>query len=215
MDQIKRSRVESSRLDRMSAIFLSASVPDTEEGGPYFQDADPFLIQFAVREFLTVALGRRLVVWGGHPAITPMVWAVCQDLGVEYSNAVVLYQSRFFEEYFPEENARFSNVKYIEAAADEDTSLYRMRSTMLSRKDLTAAVFIGGMGGILREYEMFSAYHPNAKVLPVAAPGGAAKELAIRLGSPADTLQELDFVRLFHSTLGIEPNDERRSEVNR
>jgi hypothetical protein len=201
-------------LDRMSAIFLSASVPDAEEGGRYFENADPFLIQFAVREFLTAALGRRLVVWGGHPAITPMVWAVCEDLGVEYSNAVVLYQSRFFEEYFPAENARFSNVEYIEAASDQDESLYRMRRVMLSRKDLTAAVFIGGMGGILREYEIFSEYHPDANVLPVAAPGGAAKELASTLGARHENLIELDFVKLFHLTLGIEPDDERRSNLN-
>src|SRR5258708_1421229 len=151
----------------MSAIFLSASVPDADEGRRYFENADPFLIQFAVREFLTAALGRRLVVWGGHPAITPMVWAVCEDLGIKYSNAVVLYQSRYFEEVFPEENARFANVKYIGAAGDRENSLYEMRKAMLSRKDLSAAVFIGGMGGILREYELFSQYHPDAKVLAV------------------------------------------------
>lgn len=85
----------------MSTIFLSASVPVVGRGN-YFESADPFLIQMAVRELLTLALGRRRIVWGGHPAITPMVWAVCEDLGVPYSNAVVLYQSRFFEEIFPE-----------------------------------------------------------------------------------------------------------------
>src|SRR5438132_13446016 len=114
----------------MTAIFLSASVPDADRGGPYFANADPFLIQFAVRELLTAALGRRLVVWGGHPAITPMVWAVCEDLGVKYSNAVVLYQSRFFEEDFPGENTRFANVEYIEAVGDREKSLYEMRKTM-------------------------------------------------------------------------------------
>src|SRR5688572_23104777 len=109
----------------MSAIFLSASIPEAGRG-KYHENADPFLIQFAVREFLTASLGRRLVVWGGHPAITPMVWAVCEDLGVEYSIAVVLYQSRFFEEDFPEENARFANVKYTEAAGDRENSLHVM-----------------------------------------------------------------------------------------
>ena len=84
----------------MNAIFLSASVPVIGRG-TYFQTADPFLIQLAVRELMTLALGRRRIIWGGHPAITPMVWAVCEDLGVNYSDAVVLYQSRFFEELFP------------------------------------------------------------------------------------------------------------------
>lgn len=206
--------MEFSGLDSMSAIFLSASVPDAEKGGRYFENSDPFLIQFAVREFLTAALGRRLVVWGGHPAVTPMVWAVCEDLGVKYSDAVVLYQSRFFEEYFPEENARFKNVEYVEALGDRETSLLLMRKTMLSRKDLNAAVFIGGMKGILVEHEMFSLYHPNAKVLAVGSPGGAAKELALKIGAPEKKVTELDFVHLFHSELGIEPDEKRRSDLH-
>src|SRR5713226_3250030 len=126
----------------MSEIFLSASVPDAERGGSYFENADPFLIQFAVREFLTAALGRRLIVWGGHPAITPMVWAVCEDLGVKFADAVVLYQSRFFEDIFPEENRHFGNVEYIDAVpGDLGASLLNMRKAMLSRGDLDAAVF--------------------------------------------------------------------------
>lgn len=65
----------------MSAIFLSASIPVPGRGN-FYKTADPFLIQTAVREFVTLALGRRMIVWGGHPAITPMVWAVCTDLVV-------------------------------------------------------------------------------------------------------------------------------------
>jgi len=143
-----------------------------------------------------------------------MVWSVCEDLGVKYSNAVVLYQSRFFEEDFPEENARFANVKYIEAAGDREKSLHLMRKAMLSRKDLKAAVFIGGMAGILREYELFSEFHPDARVLPVGASGGAAKELALRLGTTDEKLKELDFVRLFYTELGIEPDEKRHAELN-
>jgi hypothetical protein len=68
----------------MKAVFLSASVPVIGRAN-YYKTADPFLIQRAVREFVNVALGRRLIVWGGHPAITPMVWAVCEDLGIHYA----------------------------------------------------------------------------------------------------------------------------------
>ncbi len=93
----------------MNAIFLSASIPVIGRG-TYFETADPFLIQLAVRELMTLALGRRRIIWGGHPAITPMVWAVCEDLGVNYADAVVLYQSRFFEELFPEENKHFARM---------------------------------------------------------------------------------------------------------
>lgn len=39
----------------MSQIFLSASIPQ-QGRGDFFESADPFLIQFAVREFMTVCL---------------------------------------------------------------------------------------------------------------------------------------------------------------
>ena len=45
-------------------IFLSASVPIPGRGD-FHESANPFLIQFAVRELLTVCLGRRLIIWGG------------------------------------------------------------------------------------------------------------------------------------------------------
>ena len=62
---------------------------------------------------------------------------------MKYSNAVVLYQSRYFEELFPEENKHFANVEYVEAVeGDREASLLAMRRAMLSRPDLEAAVFI-------------------------------------------------------------------------
>ena len=196
----------------MSAIFLSASVPVPGRGN-YFETADPFLIQMAVRELMTLALGRRRIVWGGHPAITPMIWAVCEDLGVRYAEAVVLYQSRFFEEIFPEENAHFSNVNFIEAVNnDQAESLLAMRRAMLSRDDLSAAVFIGGMEGIQAEYELFTKFHPAAKILTVASPGGAARELALQLGSssPQET-ESVDFADMFWRALEIAPDERRQS----
>jgi hypothetical protein len=194
----------------MSAVFLSASVPIPGRGD-YYESADPFLIQSAVRECVTAVLGRRLLVWGGHPAITPMVWSVCEDLGVNYARAVVLYQSTFFADTYPGENQRFGNVQYIEAVAqDRDASLRHMRQAMLSRNDLTAAIFIGGMEGILDEYELFKTLHPNTIVLAVPAPGGAARQLAERLGYAGETdLHNVDFARLFHRALNIPPNEPR------
>ncbi len=198
----------------MSAIFLSASVPIIGRGN-YYESADPFLIQSAVRELVTAVLGRRLLVWGGHPAITPMVWAVCEDLGVDFAKAVVLYQSKYFVDIFLEENQRFGNVEYIDAVPDDrQASLLRMRQAMLSRNDLTAAVFIGGMEGILEEYKLFSDFHPGATVLAVPSAGGAAKELAQSLGVVNETaLQNVDFARLFHEALNVSPKEPRTAKV--
>ena len=194
----------------MSAIFLSASVPVAGRGN-YYDTADPFLIQVAVRELMLTVLGRRLVVWGGHPAITPMVWTVCEDLDVDFSKSVVLYQSKFFKDFFPEENKRFANVEYVDEVKDDrDASLLRMREAMLSRDDLAAAVFIGGMEGIVAEHELFTRFHPEGKVLPVPAPGGAARELASKLGVTNETeLQNVDFAKLFHEELEIAPDEPR------
>lgn len=189
-------------------IFLSASVPRPDSGN-FQESANPFLIQFAVRELLTVCLGRRQIVWGGHPAITPMVWAVCEDLGVDYSKYVALYQSRLFEDVFPEENRRFANVVHVEPIGqDPSASLEAMRTQMLSGS-FDAAVFIGGMQGVLDEHSMFSRLHPHATVVAVCSPGGAAKQLADQLGQTDD---RIDFARMFTQKLGIaitEPRDRK------
>lgn len=183
----------------MSAIFLSASIP-LVDSGMYYETANPFLIQCAVRELIISVIRQHKIVWGGHPAITPMIWSICEDLGVEYSQSVVLYQSRFFEDYYPEENNYFKNVVFTEAVSnDRDKSLLVMRKKMLSRKDLVAAVFIGGMDGVEVEHEVFKKLHPNAKVLAVPAPGGAALNLAKKYGYVRDSeLFDIDFARFFH-----------------
>lgn len=192
----------------MNAIFLSASVP-VPGRGRYYETADPFLIQMAVRELMTLALGRRRIVWGGHPAITPMIWSVCEDLGVQYSEAVVLYQSRYFEDIFPEENAHFANVHFVDAVQNDRTlSLNAMRKAMLSREDLDAAVFIGGMEGILEEYELFAEFHQDSKIISLSAPGGAAKDLAARL-EEADN-GTINFAEFFWRTLDISPLEPRQ-----
>ena len=195
----------------MNEIFLSASVPVMGRGD-FYKDADPYLIQFAVREFVITALGRRKIVFGGHPAITPMICTICADLGVNFTDNVVLYQSQFFAQHFPEENTRFNNVVYTEAGPDDrEASLLLMREAMLSRPNLTAAVFIGGMEGVLEEYALFTRLHPNATVLAVAAPGGAARQLAEKLATPEATdCQGFDFARVFYNGLGISPLEKRK-----
>ncbi len=74
----------------MGAIFLSASVP-LLGSAPFDQDSEPQMIQSAVSALATVALGRKTIVWGGHPSITPMLLSSAQDLGVQYATAVWLY----------------------------------------------------------------------------------------------------------------------------
>lgn len=199
----------------MKEIFLSASVPEKGRGN-FYESADPFLIQFAVRELITVCLGRRRIVWGGHPSITPMVHAVCKDFGMEFAPPVLLYQSRYFENRFPEDNKYFETILVDEAPGDLQSSLVELRRAMLSRP-IETAVFIGGMEGIFHEFEIFRVLHgPDANVLALGAPGGAARQLAesrMLEGRFNRDLERIDFARLFHERLGISPEEDRQLKV--
>ena len=113
-------------------------------------------------------------------------------------------------ERVPDENRRFANVIYTEAIDNDRTkSLLKMRESILARK-YEGAVFIGGMEGILEEYELFHSLHPKAKSIAVGSPGGASKILAEKLGQ--DT-SRIDFARLYYDGLEIdaaEPRDKVR-----
>ena len=193
------------------AIFLSASVPDPKRGPEYAVTADSVAITAAVSAFVHVTLGRRPLVWGGHPAITPMIWNVAQEMSIDYGRWVHLYQSRFFEDEFPEDNERFQNVIYTaDVPNDRETSLLVMRERMFSENVFAAGVFIGGMSGIVDEYELFSQFQPDAAVVPIISTGGAVLEIAKRVGVIAQDLRDdLDYVGLFHRHLGISVREER------
>lgn len=195
----------------MGAIFLSASVPVPGRGN-FHETADVVLIRAAVSALITVVLGRRLLVWGGHPAVTPMIWATAEDLKVDYGAAVHLYQSRFFEEDFPEENKRFANVTNVESTPNDlAASLKTMRFQMLSNHQFEAAVLIGGMDGVWDEFRIFQMLQPNALVLPVASAGGAALDIHRLTGTgSAECATSLDYIGLFYSQLGIAPDESRR-----
>lgn len=192
------------------AIFLSAGVPDPRRGPEYAKTADTVAIAAAVSALIHVTLGRRLLVWGGQPAITPMIWLVAEGLGVDYGRWVRLYQSEHFKDEFPEDNKRFSNVEYTKDLGDREQSLLLMRERMFGDYNFTAAVFIGGMKGIIDEFDLLEKIHPNANKIPVISAGGAALELAQRMGSmPDDLATEMDYVALFHRHLGISVKENR------
>ena len=94
-----------------SATPTAASVPTRE---PYSLDCRPQEIQAAINALAQVVLGRRKLVWGGHPAITPLLWSAAQAVGVEYTVAVELFQSKLFTKVLPAENKYFANVRLID-----------------------------------------------------------------------------------------------------
>jgi hypothetical protein len=199
------------RLIMNDAIFLSAGVPDPKRGPQYSATADTVAITAAVSALVYVMLGRRRLVWGGQPAITPMIWVIAQDIGVDYGRWVRLYQSRHFEDEFPEDNRRFQNVTFTENIdGDREKSLRVMRERMFSEHVFKAGVFIGGMGGIVQEYELFRQLQPKAAIVPVISTGGAVLEVAARMGPlPSGLADERDYVALFHRSLDVSVREER------
>ena len=195
-----------------NAVFLSASVPDPKTHPEFAKTADTVAIAAAVSALLYVTLGRRPLVWGGHPAITPMVLEMCESMEVDYSTWVRLYQSKYFEDEYPEDNERFGNVVYTDVAKDGslECSLFDMRTRMLSENQFIGAIFIGGKDGIYAEKDMFQKYQPDAGVFPIGSTGGAAGVLASQSSIDAAILfRDLDYVHIFHQLLSIDQREER------
>jgi hypothetical protein len=193
------------------AIFLSAGVPDPRRGPEFARTADTVAITAAVSALVHVTLGRRILVWGGHPAITPMIWVVADAIGTEYGSWIKLYQTRFFEDEFPEDNARFQNVTYTDdIQRDREMSLLAMRERMLTEHAFSAGVFIGGMAGTIDEFELFRRLQPRASAVPVGSTGGAALVLSERLAEVAgDLADDLDYVSLLHRHLDVSVKERR------
>ncbi len=192
------------------AVFLSASVPDPKRTPKYAETADSVAITAAVTALVYVTLGRRPLVWGGHPAITPMIWVIAESMGVDYGRWVKLYQSEYFQDEFPEDNRRFQNVIFTASVnGDRLQSLRHMRDRMFREQEFDAAVFIGGMEGILDEFELIKSAQPNSYLLPVISTGGAAADLAERGYFAPELRDDMDYVSLFHRQLHIAPQERR------
>jgi len=174
-------------------IFLSASVPDPRDNGKYFETADIVAIRDAVRALATVVIPKSYLVWGGHPAITPLINYVMKTLKHNVQDHVLLYQSNYFLKEFPTENEKINNVKIIPEGKDEADSLFKMRKEMFSNHEFKAAIFIGGMQGVEDEYRLFVKYHPKAQIIPVASTGGAAKGIYDGLDQQPNERLERDF----------------------
>tara|TARA_R110000744_G_scaffold316945_2_gene423616 strand:+ start:5166 stop:5753 length:588 start_codon:yes stop_codon:yes gene_type:complete len=156
-------------------IFLSASIPLPERDPRYYETADVIAIRDAVIALCSTVLPNHRLIWGGHPSITPLINYVLQKLNMEVQDHVLLYQSKFFEKFYPEDNNKFENVILTPVSEERDSSLRIMRELMLGGKEFAAGIFIGGMEGVEDEYKMFKKFHPNAIIIPLASTGAAAK----------------------------------------
>jgi len=163
--------------DNLNKVFLSASIPYPQRDKKYYDTADIVSIRDAVRALATVVIPKAHLVWGGHPSITPLIRFVMDRMNVDLKTHITLYQSLFFEEYFPPDNFAFENIVLTEKRNNRDESLELMRNKLINENDFKVGIFIGGMEGINDEYVMFRESHPNALILPIASTGAAANIL--------------------------------------
>jgi len=160
----------------VGAFFLSASVPDPLRDPRYFETADVTSIREAVRALTMVVLMRSHLVFGGHPAISPLIVVTARQLARQ--DRVHIFQSEFFREVVPPESLTFRWITWTPRVdGDREPNLLRMRENMLESAVFSAGVFIGGMEGVQEEFELFNKIHPQLPAYPVASTGGAALEL--------------------------------------
>lgn len=159
----------------LNNIFLSASIPDEKRNVKYYGTADVIAIRDSVRALATIAIPKTKLIWGGHPAITPLIRYVMERLEYNVKDHVTLYQSNFFKDNFPSDNFSFEDIRISKESNDMVSSLEIMRNDMILGNDFKAGIFIGGMEGVEDEFKMFREAHPDALILPVASTGAAAK----------------------------------------
>jgi len=160
----------------LNKVFLSASIPSIDRDKKFYDTADIIAIRDSVRALGTVVIPNAHLVWGGHPSITPLIRYVMQRMSSNLKQHVTLYQSLYFEDKFPVDNFDFENIILTSKVIhNQKESLNIMRSRMIKENDFSAGIFIGGMEGVLEEYELFVQHHPTSIILPIASTGAGAK----------------------------------------
>lgn len=190
---------------QLNKIFLSASIPTEDRDPQFYQTADVIAIRDAVRALATIVIPNAILVWGGHPAITPMIRYVIEKMNVDLKSHVTIYQSEFFRDFFPPDNFDFEDIRLVASTGERESSLKQMRELMIKENNFKAAIFIGGMDGIIEEYELFKHFHPDALILPVASTGAASRLVYDQI-QPAPSkalLQNFAYMDLFKDCLEV------------
>ena len=195
------------------SIFLSGSVPSVERENVYFKGSEPEEISNAIVELArAVFQAGGALVFGGHPEVAPMIRSIAEEggFGSLENNApsIYIYQSDVFSKEQQKEAIKLNRFEFVELVSvarkkgerpkftakktlnptSVEGSLTKMRSVMTSRPDLVGAVFVGGMGGCLEEYELSA----KLRRYLVCKPGGAARVMSKKRSvAPDDAIDNL------------------------
>ncbi|NVJ00833.1 hypothetical protein HV824_22320 [Myxococcus sp. AM009] len=184
-------------------VFLSASVPLPGRDPVYLSTANILAIREAAAALTVVVLPTDRLVFGGHPAISPLIHLAAERLGA--ADRVYIYQSQFFQNVIPPSSLQFRHLNWTPVSGGRDASLRLMREQMISYERFQAGVFIGGMEGVEEEFELFRRAQPQAIALAVASTGAAARVLFDRepWGSKDAGLEnDVAYASLFRRLLG-------------
>jgi hypothetical protein len=180
-------------------LFLSASIPDPQRRpGPFDALAVTDAVVALTRTFLAAGWG---LVTAAHPTIAPLLLYVAGESSLEGQRRIVTYQSALFADVLPTATRRFeaagiARFEWTEPVegdrprpGESDRSLELMRRRMLTETQPDTAVFVGGMEGVPREFELFGELRPGAPRYALGAPGGEARNLPA--APPDSTLHAL------------------------
>ena len=190
-------------------VLLSASVPSQERAERYRRVEDAaFEVEQAVISLARAVFseGGRLV-FGGHPAISPLVAMVvgeyreprfAESHNERRAAPVEIYQSRVFDGHLPDdttlmERLGYASIRWIDAVNEERFapdapagvvqcigSLKYMREVMLERSHPDAMVCIGGMDGLEDEVDLALKQPRRFPIYVLERTGGAAALLRER-----------------------------------
>ncbi|MEA3066317.1 MAG: hypothetical protein QOJ27_2778 [Sphingomonadales bacterium] len=200
-------------------VFMSASVPARHRSQDFHRIADASLeIEQAVVSLTRAVLSEGgTLVFGGHPAISPLVATVAgeyrparfaESLEERPRAQVQIYQSKIFLGHAPEETMLMfshglADVHWIDKDPSEDfndppppqgsrfpLSLRRMREAMIGRTDADCMVAIGGMEGVIEEARLFRTFRPGRPRYVLKGTGGASLVIGERAEGPFDFIDE-------------------------
>lgn len=200
-------------------VFLSASVPyirhddrddRTAKCHEFTRTARPDRIRDAVAWLCRYAFAEDLaLVFGGHPAISPMVLAAARALSQADQPAVFVFQSAWFRDKIPPQTLELTDwtsgyLLWTEKRATKGDSLEHMRRRMLQlARGCIGGVFIGGMEGVVAEHELFGQVHRDVPRFVLPSTGGATLELG-------DHVSDDELATVFHDIFDrISPRADR------
>jgi hypothetical protein len=115
---------------------------------------------------------------------------------MQRTEQILIFQTAHFRAVVPEETWElaengYASIEWTPDLGDREESLAFMRRRMISVDDISGAVFIGGMKGIVDEFELTGDLRPGLLRIPLGGPGGAARSLLNDFALP----QQLSDVR--------------------